>query len=67
MPEHLRERFLEFTEKITKKDGSMVPGEGSIHGTIREMSEGEVQMLAREFLALNDEIDRLPYGTNKSD
>lgn len=67
MPEHLREQFLEFMEKITKKGGSTVPGEGTIHCTSREMSGGEVQMLVDEFLALSDEIDRLPSSKNESD
>jgi hypothetical protein len=65
MPDHLRERFLEFMEKITKRGGSDIAGEVSIQGTIKQMSEGEVQMLVDEFLALSHEIERLPYGNDE--
>jgi len=36
MPEGLRREFLEFMADLTKAGGSTVPGEGSIHGTVRE-------------------------------
>ncbi|HSK72231.1 MAG TPA: hypothetical protein VK892_11080 [Pyrinomonadaceae bacterium] len=60
MPKELREWFLDFMEKLTKAGGSPVPGEGSIHGTVREMTVDEAQMMVDEFLALAHEIENLP-------
>ena len=60
MPEDLREWFLELMQKLTAKGGSSVPGEGSIQGTIREMSDDEVQEMVTEFLALSYQVRTLP-------
>ena len=67
MPEDLRERFLEFMERLTKAGGSTVPGEGSIHGTVRAMTEGEAQMMVDEFLALAYEVENLPRTAKETD
>ncbi len=40
-------------------------GEGCIRGILKQMSDGEVQMLVDEFLALSHEIERLPCGTDE--
>ncbi len=55
MPEDLRERFLEFMERLTARGGSDVAGEGSIQGTLKLMSDDEIQMLVDEFLELSYE------------
>ena len=60
MPEELRTQFLDFMQKLTRAGGSAVPGEGSIHGTVREMSVDEAQMMVDEFLALSHEIRNFP-------
>lgn len=60
MPPELRDWFLEFMGKLTKAGGSTVPGEGSIHGTVREMTEDEAQMMVDEFLALAYEVENTP-------
>lgn len=60
LPRKLRQEFMEFMDDLTKAGGSTVPGEGSIHGTVREMSEGEAQIMVDRFLALSYDIDRLP-------
>ncbi len=65
MPEELREQFLEFMAKLTAKGGSTVPDEGSIHGTVREMSNDEAQMMVDEFLAMSYEVSKLPHGTGR--
>jgi hypothetical protein len=59
MPEGLRQEFLEFMADLTKAGGSPT-GEGSIHGTVMEMSEGEAQIMVDRFLALSYEIKNLP-------
>ena len=41
MPEDLREEFLQLMDELTKAGGSTVPGEGSVHGTVSQMSVGE--------------------------
>lgn len=60
MPRYLRQDFEEFMSKVTVVSGSDLPGEGAIHGTIKQMSDSEVQILVDEFLALSYEIARLP-------
>jgi hypothetical protein len=60
MPEDLREHFLEFMEKLTARGGSDVAGEGSVHGTLKLMSDDEIQVLVNEFLALSYEVQSLP-------
>jgi hypothetical protein len=67
MPEGLRQEFLEFMDELTKAGGSTVPGEGSIHGTVREMSEGEAQIMVDRFLALSYEIEKLPRSSKEVD
>src|SRR5436853_7004084 len=52
MPEGLRLEFLEFMDDLTKAGGSPT-GEGSIHGTVMEMSVGEAQIMVDRFLALS--------------
>ena|SRR5687768_5691838 len=59
MPQELPEQFLAFMDELTKAGGSSVPGEGSIHGTVQQMSEGEAQIMVDKFLSLNYEVDRL--------
>lgn len=61
MPEELREGFRELMADLTKAGGSTVPGEGSIHGTVREMSEGEAQTMVDRILALSYEVEQLPH------
>lgn len=67
MPKELREDFLAFMEKLTKAGGSTVPGEGSIHGTVREMTEDEAQMMVSEFLALAYEVKQVPRTSKEED
>src|SRR6266446_315904 len=59
MPEELRQQFTEFMDELTKAGGSTVPGEGSIHETVRRMSEGEAQVMVDRFLALSYEVEHL--------
>jgi hypothetical protein len=60
MPDELREQFLEFMADLTKVEGATPDGGGSIHGTVRQMSEGEAQIMVDRFLALSHEIKQLP-------
>jgi glyoxylate utilization-related uncharacterized protein len=66
MPAGLRREFLEFMDELTKAGGSPT-GEGSIHGTVMEMSEGEAQIMVDRFLALSYEIKRLPRSNRETD
>ena len=59
MPKELRQDFEEFMAKVTARGGSDVPGEGSIHGTLKQMSDGEIQILVNEFLVLSYEVKTL--------
>jgi hypothetical protein len=54
-------------DEPTIKGGSAVPGEITIHGTVRDMTEGEAQMTADRILALCDVIEHLPRSKNESD
>jgi hypothetical protein len=61
MPEGLRQEFQELMVDLTKAGGSPT-GEGSIHGTVMEMSEGEAQMMVDRILALCYEVENVPRG-----
>jgi len=54
-------------DEPTIKGGSAVPGEITIHGTVRDMTEGEAQMTADRILALCDVIEHHPCSKNESD
>lgn len=64
MPAGLRQEFLEFMDDLTKAGGSPT-GEGSIHGTVMEMSEGEAQIMVDRFLALSYQVKRLPRSNTE--
>lgn len=66
MPAGLRRQFLEFMDDLTKAGGSPI-GEGSIHGTVSEMSEGEAQIMVDRFLALSYEVEKLPRNRKEED
>lgn len=66
MPEWLRREFLEFMDDLTKAGGSPT-GDGSIHGTVMEMSEGEAQIMVDRFLALSYEVEKLPRSNKETD
>ncbi len=65
MPTGLRQEFLELMADLTKAGGSRVPGEGSIHGTVMEMSDDEAQMMVDRFLALSYAVETLPRGSKE--
>jgi hypothetical protein len=66
MPAGLRRRFLEFMDELTKAGGSPT-GEGSIHGTVIEMSDDEAQMMVDRFLALSYEVETLRRSSKETD
>lgn len=65
MPPELRADVVALLNKLTSKGGSTVPGEGMVHGTVKEMSVGEAQMIVDEILALADRIESLPYDARE--
>lgn len=65
MPDELREDVLALLDKLTSKGGSTVPGEGAIHGTVREMSADEAQMIVDEILALAYRVETLPRNAKE--
>ncbi|HYX72409.1 MAG TPA: hypothetical protein VE732_06535 [Nitrososphaera sp.] len=66
MPRGLRQEFQELMAELTKAGGSPT-GEGSIHGTVIGMSEGEAQMMVDRILALCYEVEHLPRSKKETD